>query len=41
MKTKTNQYCADCPRAHNGLNGRYCEQLERYVEFDKWPACNS
>lgn len=37
--TKTNKYCAACAKAYNGINGRYCNLLHRYVEYDKEPAC--
>lgn len=40
MKAHVNPLCAACPRAHNGINGRYCEQLRRYVEHDTHPRCN-
>lgn len=40
MATKSNPYCATCPKAHNSINGRYCNVLRRYVEYAKEPACN-
>ncbi len=39
--TKTNLICAHCDKAHNGLNGRYCRLLKRYVEYEKYPPCGS
>lgn len=39
MKSNTNTTCAVCDRAHNGLNGRYCDVLKRYVEYEKSPIC--
>ena len=35
----TGNACHRCPLAHNGINGRYCEALKRYVEHDKVPPC--
>lgn len=40
MRHHANPYCETCHLAHNGLNGRYCEQLRRYVEHEKEPRCN-
>ncbi len=36
----TNQYCSSCQRSHNGLNGRYCNYVKRYVEYAKTPPCS-
>ena len=41
MKTNTNPTCATCPKARNQLNGRYCRQLKRYVEYEKQPLCQT
>lgn len=40
MKHSANPHCANCGAAHNGINGRYCPVLRRYVEHDKEPKCN-
>lgn len=40
MTTRTNPTCQKCKKAHNGINGRYCDELHRYVEYDKFPPCN-
>lgn len=40
MNNPANSLCATCPAAHNGINGRYCHRLSRYVEHDKEPKCN-
>ncbi len=37
----TNLVCRHCPEAHDGLNGRYCNVLRRYVEYDRLPKCNN
>ncbi len=34
-----NQWCAVCKEAYNGVNGRYCRKLGRYVEYDREPKC--
>lgn len=31
--------CKICSEAHNGLNGRYCLRLKRYVEHSAAPPC--
>ena len=38
-KSNTNPYCAVCPKAHNALNGRYCNELHMYVEHAHRPQC--
>lgn len=39
MTTRSNPYCTTCLNAHNGLNGRFCNVLGKYVEYDKTPKC--
>ena len=39
MSTKTNEICAQCLKAYNGLNGRFCNELGCYVEWDSEPKC--
>lgn len=39
--TKANLICAHCDKAINGLNGRYCCLLKRYVEYEKYPPCGN
>lgn len=39
MRHATNPRCAACPTAHDGINGRYCHVLKRYVEHDPEPRC--
>lgn len=34
-----NVVCKTCSDAHNGINGRYCEVLKRYVEHIELQAC--
>lgn len=29
-----------CSNAYNGINGRMCNELRRYVEHIKEPLCN-
>lgn len=29
-----NELCLKCPQAYNAVNGRYCKELEMYV--DRW-----
>jgi hypothetical protein len=41
MATHCNTTCAICVTAHNGINGRYCDILGRYVEYDKEPPCRT
>lgn len=41
MASHTNPICAVCPTAFNGLNGRYCSRLQRYVEHTTIPVCNT
>ncbi len=36
---ETNVMCATCKRAHNGVNGRYCNELKQYVERSTTPPC--
>lgn len=31
--------CAECPDAHNAVNGRFCRILKAYVEYAKTPPC--
>lgn len=33
--------CKTCADAHNGINGRYCEVLKRYVEQNESKACET
>ena len=33
--------CLVCDFAHNGINGRYCEYLECYVEHAQKPYCET
>ncbi len=37
--TKTNLVCAHCDKAHDALNGRYCNILNVYVEYAQQPLC--
>jgi len=39
MKQQTNDICHQCVEAHNALNGRYCNRLQKYVEYAKEPLC--
>lgn len=39
MSAQTNEVCAQCLKAYNGLNGRFCNELGCYVEWDKEPKC--
>lgn len=39
VKDKFNLPCRQCPNAHNGINGRYCNVFNKYVEYDKSPIC--
>lgn len=41
ITTRTNLTCAACKLAHNGINGRYCNLLGRYVEYDTQPPCKT
>lgn len=36
-----NTRCKDCPKAQNGLNGRYCLDFEIYVEHAENPPCEN
>lgn len=38
-RSKCNSICANCTRAHNGLNGRFCFELGVYVEHRHQPQC--
>lgn len=38
-KTRTNDECAVCINAFDGINGRYCHKLHRYVEHAATPPC--
>lgn len=40
MSTQTNKVCANCLKAYNGVNGRYCSELGCYVEWAKEPKCS-
>ncbi len=40
MTNHTNSQCAACANAHNGINGRYCRKLGRYVEHSGAPRCS-
>lgn len=31
--------CSECPNAHNGLNGRFCNKVGVYVEYNTTPIC--
>lgn len=33
--------CDQCQSAHNALNGRYCDYLGCYVEYDINPKCGN
>lgn len=35
----SNKACKRCSFAHNAINGRYCDELQRYVEHAETPAC--
>jgi len=39
MTNNTNKICAACTKAHNGVNGRFCNVLKCYVEYSKKPQC--
>ena len=39
MSSHTNPECAVCKEAFNGLNGRYCNRLKKYVEYAAQPLC--
>jgi hypothetical protein len=39
MATYTNKKCLACTKAYNGINGRFCPVLRRYVEYAKSPLC--
>lgn len=39
MVKRCNPKCMACTKAHNAINGRYCNYLRRYVEHDNQPAC--
>lgn len=41
MSTQTNNVCANCLKAYNGVNGRYCSELGCYVEWAKEPICST
>ena len=34
-----NQRCKQCQDAYQGINGRYCTIVKRYVEYDKVEPC--
>ena len=35
----TNEKCLSCEKAINCINGRYCHELNCYVEYAKVPLC--
>ena len=37
--TTTNDECLVCVNAFNGINGRFCHKLGRYVEHAQEPPC--
>lgn len=39
MSTEQTPDCRRCTNAHNGVNGRYCKPLRRYVEHSPRPLC--
>lgn len=39
MIHRCNSTCQQCTKAHNAINGRFCEALCRIVEYDKEPPC--
>lgn len=41
MSNQTNPQCATCEKAYNGLNGRFCNVLKKYVEYAAKPLCNT
>lgn len=32
--------CKNCEHGHNCINGRYCDILKKYVEYDYKIICN-
>ena len=36
-----NDECQVCIDGGNGVNGRYCYELQRYVEYEQTPPCHS
>lgn len=34
-----NDKCRNCNDAHNGINGRHCNKLDRYVDYNITPPC--
>ena len=34
-----NIICEECILAYNGLNGRYCSKLQKYVTYYEEPPC--
>lgn len=39
MKKAKNNLCAQCPKAHDSINGRYCNKLRKYVQYATEPPC--
>ena len=37
----TNHFCQGCHKARNSINGRYCEAIHKYVEYDALPKCTN
>lgn len=38
-RSETNDECQVCINAFNGINGRFCCKLHRYVEYAVVPPC--
>lgn len=34
-----NEQCRTCAHGRNCINGRWCEKLRKYVQYDKKPLC--
>lgn len=39
-KSETNEICANCLKAFNGVNGRYCSEFGYSVEWAVNPPCS-
>lgn len=39
MKTHGNEVCKSCSNGTNSINGRYCNNLHKYVEYTESPIC--
>lgn len=37
--THCNATCLTCKAGKNCINGRYCEAIHKYVEYDTLPKC--